>query len=82
MKERGQPLTWPDLFVPPINLWNVPMLTQKEVRDRLKKLDETTLLEILEISSEELVDRFDDKIEDKEEYFISDLDEETWEDDA
>ena len=56
------------------------MLTQKEVRDKLKELDETTLLEILEITSEEIVDRFDDKIEEREEYFIADLDGDTWED--
>ena len=79
MKEQDQQLIWHDLFLPPINLWNAPMLTQKDIRDRLKKLDETTLLEILEISSEEIVDRFDDKIDEREEYFISDLDEETWE---
>lgn len=81
MREPEQRLTWDDLSLPPINLWNAPMLTQKEVRDKLKKLDETTLLEILEITSEEIVDRFDDKIEEKEEYFINDLDEETWDDD-
>jgi hypothetical protein len=56
------------------------MLTSKDVRERLKTLPEIDLLEILDISSEEIVDRFDDKIEDKEEYFISDLDEEEWED--
>lgn len=56
------------------------MLTLTDVKERLKKLDETTLLEILEISSEEIVDRFEDKIEDREEYFINDLDTETWED--
>lgn len=71
---------WPDIYFGPINLWTVPMLTQKEVRDKLKELDETTLLEILEITSEEIVDRFDDKIEEKEEYFIADLDGDTWED--
>ena len=49
------------------------MLTPKEVRDKLKQLDETTLLEVLEISSEEIVDRFDDKIEEREDYFIADL---------
>ena len=30
---------------------------------RLKQLDEITLLEVLDISSEELIDRFIDKIE-------------------
>lgn len=40
-------------------------LTFKEVLERAKSLDEVTLLELLEISSEDLVDRFEDKVEDK-----------------
>lgn len=40
------------------------MLTLNDVKDRLKHLDEVTLLEILDISSEDLVDRFTDLIED------------------
>jgi hypothetical protein len=39
------------------------MLTLNDVKDRLKYLDEVTLLEILDISSEDLVDRFTDLIE-------------------
>jgi len=35
-----------------------------EVLDELKKLDEVTLLELLEIDSEEIVDNFGDKITD------------------
>ena len=35
-----------------------------EVCDELKKLDEITLLEVLDITSEDIVDRFSDKIED------------------
>lgn len=50
------------------------MLTPKDVRDRLKGLPEIDLLEVLDISSEEIVDRFDDKIEEREMYFIEDLD--------
>jgi len=53
-------------------------LTLEDVKDKLKQLDETSLLEILEITSEEIVDRFVDKIEDREEYFIKDLEEEEW----
>ena len=52
------------------------MLTSQDVRERLKQLGETDLLEILEISSEDIVDRFDDKIEEREDYFISDLENE------
>ena len=40
-------------------------LTFEDIRERLKRLDEITLLEVLEISSEDIVDRFQDKIEDK-----------------
>jgi len=39
--------------------------TFEEIKERLKRIDEVSLLEVLEISSEDLVDRFDDKIEDR-----------------
>lgn len=38
-------------------------LTLTDVMARLKQLDEVTLLEVLEISAEDLVERFIDKIE-------------------
>lgn len=41
------------------------MLTINDVKDRMKHLDEITLLEILDITSEELVENFTDKIEDR-----------------
>lgn len=44
-----------------------------ELTNRLKALDEITLLEVLEITSEELVDRFNDKIEEKEVELSEDL---------
>jgi len=40
-------------------------LTIHDICDRLKNLDEISLLEVLDISSEEIVDRFNDKIEEK-----------------
>ena len=40
-------------------------LTLPEIRERLKQLPELDLLELLEITSEELVERFSDLIEDK-----------------
>lgn len=40
-------------------------LTIHDICDRLKNLDEISLLEVLDISSEDIVDRFNDKIEDK-----------------
>mgnify|MGYP000226793070 FL=1 len=48
-------------------------LTFKDVKDQLSMLDEVLVLEILEINSTELVERFEDKIEDKLEYIIDGL---------
>jgi hypothetical protein len=42
----------------------------------LQRIDEISLLEILEISSEDLVDRFTDKIENKYEQLREDFEEE------
>ena len=39
--------------------------TLREIMARLKSLDEISLMEALEISSEDLVERFIDRIEDK-----------------
>jgi hypothetical protein len=52
------------------------MLTLIDVCDRLKQQDEISVLEVLEITSQDLVDRFQDKVEDKLEYFIEDLEDE------
>lgn len=41
----------------------MPLLLH-EIKERLMALDEVTLLELLEISSEELVEMFADRIED------------------
>jgi len=41
------------------------MLTTHELQERLCRLDEVTLMELLEISSEDLVERFVDYIEAK-----------------
>ncbi len=49
-------------------------LTLEELKDRLKRYDEVTLLEILNISSEDLVERFDDVIEDKYDVLIKEED--------
>lgn len=53
-------------------------LTLPDLQERLKKLDETILLEVLEINSEEIVERFIDKIEEKFDELADDLNEE-WE---
>ena len=51
-------------------------LTHCELLDKLKQLDEITLLEILDISSEDLVERFQDFVENKRDNFEEDLDDE------
>lgn len=56
-------------------------LTLVELKERLKKLDETILCEVLDISSEELVDRFEDLIEENFEELESDLEDEDYETD-
>ena len=44
-------------------------LTIVDLSEKLKDIDEITLLERLDISSEEIVDRFQDKIEERFETF-------------
>ena len=76
---------WKDLWFPAINLWNAPHrvdiimpLTDEEIKERLKQLDEISLLEILEISSEDIVEKFSERIEKRSDYFITDLEDEEW----
>ena len=51
-------------------------LTLEDIKERLKRKDEITLLEVLDINSEELVERFIDKIEDKAVELEPDLEDE------
>jgi len=44
------------------------MKTLADLQEYLKTIDEVSLLEVLEISSEDIVDRFLDKIEDRYDY--------------
>lgn len=39
-------------------------LTLNDIKDRLKQIDEVDLLELLDINSEDIVERFTDLIED------------------
>jgi len=49
-------------------------VTLEELKEKLKaRVDEITLLEILEISSEELVDRFEDFIENKFDKLVAEV---------
>lgn len=43
------------------------ILTFWELKDKLKRIPEVDLLEVLNISSEDIVDRFEDLIEEKHE---------------
>lgn len=52
------------------------MITLADMILSLKRIDEISLLEVLEISSEDLVDRFIDKIEEKYEQLAEDFEEE------
>lgn len=53
------------------------MLTLPELFDRLKQVNEVDLLELLDVSSEELVDRFQDIIEERYEFLYGQFEEET-----
>jgi hypothetical protein len=52
-------------------------LTFADVKNKLTMLDEITLMEVLEISSEDIVERFEDKIEQKLDYLSEELGEMT-----
>lgn len=51
-------------------------MNKMDLLQRLRDTEETLLLELLEITSDELVDRFLDKIEDKFEYINGQYEEE------
>ena len=53
---------------------NVNNITFEELKEALKRLDEVTLVELLGLQSDDLVERFDDVIEKKQEYLIKELD--------
>ncbi len=53
------------------------MITVADLIESMKKIDEVSLLEVLDISSEEIVDRFTDKIEDKYDELKEDFEEDT-----
>ena len=48
-------------------------MTFKDLCDKLKQLPEIDLLEVLDINSEDLVDRFEDFIETKRDYLEDEL---------
>ena len=58
------------------------MITLTELKEKLTRLDEVTLLETLEITSEDLVNRFSDYIETNYDHLPGDFDDNTpWDND-
>lgn len=58
------------------------MITIQELKDKLMALDEVTLMETLEITSEDLVNRFTDYIEANYDQLTGEFDEDTpWDND-
>jgi len=49
------------------------MITFEELCDKLSEVEETILLEILELNAEDIVARFTDIIEDKKEYLMKEF---------
>jgi hypothetical protein len=50
-------------------------LTLEELKERLAMLDEVTIMEVLDIKSDDIVEKFEDKIADKYEELSTDYDE-------
>lgn len=45
----------------------------EEIKEKLKRVDEVTLLELLDINSEDLVERFEDYIEEQQEKLLREI---------
>lgn len=48
-------------------------LTFEELKEKLQRVDEVTLLELLDIHSDDIIDRFEDVIEDKQEELMKEI---------
>jgi len=48
-------------------------LTFEELKDKLQRVDEVTLLELLDIRSDDIIERFEDFIEDKQEQLLKEI---------
>ncbi len=56
-----------------------PRLTMEEIKERLlQRYDPDDLVESLDLSSEEILDRFEDKLINKLEYFEQELEDDTY----
>ena len=49
------------------------MIMFEEIKEKLKRVDEITLLELLDINSDDLVERFEDYIEEQHEKLIREI---------
>jgi hypothetical protein len=49
-------------------------LTLEELKERLKRLDEMSLLELLDVTSEEIVEYFEDRVEDNYDRLLREVD--------
>ena len=49
-------------------------LTLQELKERLKRLDELSLLELLDVTSEEIVEMFVDRIDDNFDRLMNEVD--------
>lgn len=48
-------------------------LTFEELKEKLQRVDEVTLLELLEIRSEDIVERFEDYIEEQQDKLMREI---------
>jgi hypothetical protein len=48
-------------------------ITFEELKEKLQRVDEVTLLELLEIRSDDIVDRFEDYIEDQQDKLMREI---------
>jgi hypothetical protein len=48
-------------------------LTFEELKEKLQRVDEVTLLELLEIRSDDIIERFEDYIEDRQEQLLKEI---------
>lgn len=56
------------------------MLTLTDLTEKLKLVDEVSLLEVLNITAEEIVDRFADRVEERFDYLNEEFDESNYKD--
>ena len=48
-------------------------VTFEELKEKLKRVDEVALLELLEIRSEDIIERFDDFIEEQQDRLLREI---------